>query len=338
MKAFSKKPKFKIGILAAPSRIFIDFYNTSSRISFDSISLTSNNIIRGIRSGKFSHDTFRIVFDLFNKTNYLVSESDDNITITIFKPTEQIVSTPTPIPTSTPSETYTPIPIPTKKGKWIIILDPGHGGKDPGAIGKYGTREKNIVLSVALKLKTALEKSGFMVYLTRSSDIFIPLQQRPRFANAKNGDLFISIHVNSAPKNTKASGIETFYLSSKYSDPAARDVAKRENVSSFEGKPLSEKELIGLILSDLLLTVNIEDSSKFAGFVEKALTRYTKLPVRGVKTAPFIVLKGLKMPAVLIELGFVSNPIQEKLLKTADFQNKVVRAVTSAVKFFFKSH
>ncbi len=334
---FSKLPTFKIGILSSPPRIFIDLYNTLSRISLGEIPINSS-IVEKIRSGRFTSTTLRVVFDLTGKSSYTYKKEKDTLVISIFSP-EKAEITSTPIPentvTSTPSVKWTP---PQSHKKKVIILDPGHGGKDPGAIGKYGTQEKDLVLSIGLRLKALLEKSGFKVYMTRSGDRFIPLQDRPRFANKKNGDLFISLHINSAPFNTRASGIETFYLSSRYSDPDAKKVAKRENTSSFTGKPLTEDELIKLILSDLLLSVNIEDSSKFAGLVEKQLTRYVNLPVRGVKTAPFIVLKGLKMPAVLVELGFISNPKEEKLLKTREFQLKLAKGITSAVKLFFRSY
>ncbi len=340
---FSKKPEIKVGKLSSPPRIFVDLYNTSSRVVFDDIPINSS-IIKGIRSGRFTPSIFRIVFDLTQDTHYTTQINGNNMILSIFY-NEEDMSQQTPLPslTNTPSSNInTPPPVkwtpPQNHKKKIIILDPGHGGKDPGAIGRYGTKEKNIVLSVALRLKKMLEQNGYTVYMTRSSDRFIPLQERPRIANKKNGDLFISIHINSAPRNTKASGIETFYLSSRYSDPQAKEVAKRENTSSFTGKPLTEDELIKLILSDLLLTVNIEDSSKFAGLLEKQLTRYVKLPVRGVKTAPFIVLKGLKMPAVLVELGFISNPKEESLLKTKDFQLKLAKGITSAVKLFFRGY
>ncbi len=340
---FSKKPEVKVGKLSSPPRIFVDLYNTSSRVSFDDIPINST-IVKGVRSGRFTSSIFRVVFDLVEDSYYTTQVNNNDLILTIFYK-ESSLAQPTPLSsmTETPSpDTNTPPPIkwtpPQNHKKKIIILDPGHGGKDPGAIGRYGTKEKNIVLSVALRLKKILEQSGYTVYMTRSSDRFIPLQERPRIANRKNGDLFISIHVNSAPKNTKASGIETFYLSSRYSDPQAKEVAKRENTSSFTGKPLTEDELIKLILSDLLLTVNIEDSSKFAGLLEKQLTRYVKLPVRGVKTAPFIVLKGLRMPAVLVELGFISNPKEESLLKSRDFQLKLAKGIASSVKLFFRGY
>ncbi len=330
---FSKKPEIKVGKLINPPRIFVDLYNTSSRVAFGDIPINSE-IVERVRSGRFTSSILRVVFDLRTDGYYTTSEAGKDFILSIYPSKTEVVQ-PTPLPgiTSTPSVQWTP---PKEHKKKIIILDPGHGGKDPGAIGRYGTREKNIVLSIALRLKSILEQNGFTVYMTRSSDTFIPLQKRPQIANRKNGDLFISIHVNSAPRNTKASGIETFYLSSRYSDPQAKEVAKRENTSSFTGKPLSEEELIRLILSDLLLTVNIEDSSKFAGIVEKQLTKYVRLPVRGVKTAPFIVLKGLKMPAVLVELGFISNPKEETLLKTKDFQTKLAKGIASAVKLFFR--
>ncbi len=331
---FSKRPEFKVGSLPSPPRIFLDLYNTSSRVALGNISVNSK-VVSGVRTGRFTASILRIVFDLTGEAKYTI-EKDKNTIVVAIRPIAVVPGsqTPTPAPevTSVPLK-WTPPPEHKKK---IIILDPGHGGKDPGAIGRGGTKEKDLVLSIGLRLKTILEQNGFTVYMTRMSDRFIPLQERPRIANKKNGDLFISLHINSAPRNTKASGIETFYLSSRYSDPTAKEVAKRENTSSFTGKPLTEDELIKLILSDLLLTVNIEDSSKFAGLVEKQLTRYVKLPVRGVKTAPFIVLKGLKMPAVLIELGFISNPREENLLKTRDFQLKLAKGITSAVKLFFK--
>ena len=214
-----------------------------------------------------------------------------------------------------------------------VVIDPGHGGKDTGAIGKGGTREKDLTLAIARKLKRHLEAMGLEVLLTRDKDVFLDLEERTRFANDKQADLFVSIHVNAA-ENRKARGIETYTLNLN-SDRYAMRLAARENASS--------KKRIGdlqFILADLATKANTDDSVRLARLVQSEMvTRLRKTwgdSVRdlGVKQALFFVLVGAKMPAILVEASFVSNDEEEKRLRSEKYQEETARAIADGVRRF----
>ncbi len=207
-----------------------------------------------------------------------------------------------------------------------IVIDPGHGGHDTGTIGPTGLMEKDVVLDVALRLAKLLhERLGAEVILTRSTDVFIPLEERTAIANEKGADLFISIHAN-ASHDESARGIETYYLNFT-SDPHALEVAARENATSQE----SVHELRDLI-KKIALTEKVEESHEFATRVQTA--EYARLgrasgvqKNRGVKRAPFVVLIGANMPSILSEIAFLSNPRDERLLRKGDYRQKIAQAL-----------
>ncbi|MFO7896887.1 MAG: N-acetylmuramoyl-L-alanine amidase [Candidatus Cloacimonadales bacterium] len=219
-----------------------------------------------------------------------------------------------------------------------IVIDPGHGGKDPGAVGySRKTYEKDITLKVAQKLKNHLEKNlEVEVYLTRSRDEFISLQARTEFANQNEADLFISLHCN-AHRNSKAKGVEVYYLSTATTDEA-RAVEALENsvVYDFEGGEAAVQQYNDLefILADMAQNEHLEESYKLSTYLQDNLVLKTQNYDRGVKQANFYVLRGAYMPAVLIEIGFLSNPEDEKKLKTEQYQNKVVQSIYESVKLF----
>ena len=211
-----------------------------------------------------------------------------------------------------------------------VIIDPGHGGHDTGTIGRSGIMEKDIVLDVAKRLAALIEEQfGSEVILTRTDDTFVPLEQRTAFANEKRADLFLSIHVNSSRLRTVA-GVETFYLNFSTS-PADLEVAARENASSQK----TVHELTEL-LEKIALKDKIEESREFASAVQTAV-----FPVsakgnahaknRGVKKAPFVVLIGASMPSVLAEIGFVSNPREESLMRKPEHRQKLAEALYKGV-------
>jgi len=203
-----------------------------------------------------------------------------------------------------------------------IVIDPGHGGKDPGTIGKYyKTKEKNIVLDIAKKLKFYLKKyTKLEVYMTREKDIYIPLEQRTAYANSKRADLFISIHANSAA-NRKAYGLSTFWLNFT-TDPHSIRIAASENASSQR----SIWELRSL-LKKITLTSKLIESKIFAKKVQYStlgyIRKFYKYPDYRVRKAPFYVLIGASMPAVLVETGFLSNKTNELLLRSNRFRSRL---------------
>ena len=211
-----------------------------------------------------------------------------------------------------------------------IFLDPGHGGHDTGTIGPSGLLEKDLVLDVALKLKTLIEeKLGGEVVLTRNDDTFIPLEARTEMANLHQADLFISIHANSS-RNKRIRGIETFFLNFATS-PDVEELAARENATS-------QKTIFELqdLIQKIALKEKIDESKEFARAVQKSmsdslLSSKTTGRNRGVKQAPFIVLIGAQMPSILTEISFLSNPSDEKMLQTGTYRLKVAEALLSGI-------
>jgi N-acetylmuramoyl-L-alanine amidase len=211
-----------------------------------------------------------------------------------------------------------------------IVVDAGHGGHDTGTIGPNGLREKDLVLDVALRLGKLLQsKLGADIVYTRDDDTFIPLETRTAIANQNQADLFISIHANSSP-DPEARGIETYYLNFT-SSPDALEVAARENA-------VSEKSIHELqdLVKKIALKEKIEESREFAADVDKSLhlglmARSPGLKDRGVKKAPFIVLIGANMPSILAEISFVSNPTDERKLKTPEYRQKIAESLYRGV-------
>ena len=217
-----------------------------------------------------------------------------------------------------------------------VVIDAGHGGHDTGSIGPGGLREKDLVLDIAFRLGELVEsRLGAEVIFTRTDDQFIALEERPKLANISQADLFVSVHANSSRlKNIR--GVETYYLSFTTSS-SAMAVAARENAAAQR----SIHELRGL-LSKIALTEKIQESREFAGQVQNALysglSKETKgLRNRGVRKAPFMVLIGAEMPAVLAEVGFLSNPSDEKLLKASGYRQKVAEHIFKGVEKYANS-
>jgi len=215
--------------------------------------------------------------------------------------------------------------------KKIIVIDPGHGGEDPGAIGPNGTKEKDINLTIAKKLASLLEESGYTVYLTRDSDVFIPLVDRTNFANEKNADLFISIHCNaSIKKNT--GGFEIYFLSETASDPGAMATQALENsVIKLEGLPTKKREKLQELLWSMVVNEFMNEASELSSFITKEVTKRTKIENRGIKQAGFYVLRGAQMPAVLVECAFISNKEEEAKLRSRRFQEQIADSIYSGI-------
>ena len=218
-----------------------------------------------------------------------------------------------------------------------VVIDAGHGGHDPGAIGPTGLKEKDVNLRIAKALKQKLDKDGekfgiTKVYLTRSTDKFIPLEERTAIAKKHGADLFISIHCNAA-RNKQAYGIETYYLSLT-KDKAALAVAARENASTSISRSEMDK-----VLKQYLLGAKIEESRSLAGLVQNSVVtnvsaKYPPVKNKGVKKAPFIVLIGADIPSILVETSFITNPRDEKRLKNNDYVNKIADGIFAGVQRF----
>ncbi|MBN8706272.1 MAG: N-acetylmuramoyl-L-alanine amidase [Bacteroidetes bacterium] len=235
----------------------------------------------------------------------------------------------------------TPVPVksdPHMKDKWaldVIVLDAGHGGKDPGTIGKKGTREKDVTLGVVLKLGKKIEKefSDIKVVYTRDEDVFIPLDKRGKIANQAKGKLFISVHCN-ANKKKDINGVESYFLGLNKSDEAL-EVSKRENAVILDEDNYEEKykdfNEENLILLTMAQSAFLEQSEKIAINVSKYVSDHADRDNRGVKQAGFMVLWTPSMPSILIETGFLSNLDEEKFLSSEKGQQKVADAIFKAI-------
>ena len=227
------------------------------------------------------------------------------------------------------------------KERWrldTVVLDAGHGGKDPGAIGKYGTKEKDVALDITKRTGRLLEKSGIKVVYTRDEDVFIPLLNRTKIANDSNGKLFVSIHAN-ANKNRKVQGFETFLLRPGKSQDAI-EVASRENsVISLEEFTDQYEDLTGeaLIMATMAQSMFMKESEDLASIIQMELDKRLNTPNRGVKQAGFYVLIGASMPNALVEVGFISNPSEEKKLREKAHKQKIAEAIYQAIKHFKQS-
>jgi N-acetylmuramoyl-L-alanine amidase len=255
-------------------------------------------------------DTTRLVLDLFGAP-------------------EPAAPGPEPAAPGTPEA---PPPLPTSNVRTIVI-DPGHGGTEDGARGSKGTLEKAVTLAVARRLKTALEtRLGARVLLTRDDDRVVALDERAAFANNNKADLFISLHANASLRRT-AAGAEVFYLTLDRADEEARRVAESEGVAMpvFGG---GTRE-IDVILWEMAQVQHLTRSAAFAQLVEARLRGAVPVSPRAIQQAPFRVLVGANMPAVLVEVGYISNPEQESAMAAAPFQSRLAQALTDAVAAFF---
>ncbi len=214
-----------------------------------------------------------------------------------------------------------------------IVIDPGHGGKDPGAIGRRGTKEKDVVLKIAHKLAKELHKNlKTRVILTRYHDIFLPLAERTAIANREKADLFISIHCNASLKS-RTKGFEIYFLSDEASDEEAQAVANMENAVMALEERTEERNELSSILWSLTMNEFMNESSDICSLVSSEVDRRLRtMDNRGVKQAGFTVLRGAKMPAILVEVGFISNRSEERKLKSSKFQKNLVESVCEGVK------
>ncbi len=234
-----------------------------------------------------------------------------------------------------------PPPVPTAvqaPGLPPIVIDPGHGGEDTGTVAESGYTESRLVLDVALKVRDALRKKkpDLPVKLTREEDRYVPLQERMALANHLGARLFVSIHANSAPRKT-ARGVETYLLSTEASDAEARKLALAENaVLEKEGKN-PDDPLFQTLLS-LASTEQIKASEELAILVHTHLTGALKTENRGVRQAPFFVLSRAQMASVLVEIGFLSNVEDTKLLGTSQYQEKIAQALAEAILEYDARH
>lgn len=316
---------FSKNFLSNPDRIYFDLINATLKDKKKINIPVNNSILNIIRAGQFQSDVVRVVLDLkeYRKFDVFFLENPPRFVIDIFGK-EEIEAPATFIPDI---------------AKRKIVIDPGHGGHDPGAIGPNGLFEKDVVLDIALKLKKILIKDGtYEVFLTRETDIFVPLEERTAFANKKNADLFISIHANASFRR-QAKGVET-YLLNWTDDEEAMRVAARENAISFKKMKEMHKQMdiVQVITSDLLRQNKRDESVKLANYIQRSIidTLNNSYDL-GVKQALFYVLFGAKMPSVLVEVSFISNPEEEGLLSKESYRTQIADAIAKGINTYFTS-
>ena len=276
--------------------------------------------------------------DSFKSYKLLTLADPPRLVIDVVPATE-----PRPIPRAEPSgDLMFPLPTPQQplqprtKSYTTIVIDPGHGGRDPGARGQQGTEEKDITLKVALKLRDLLKQQrGIHVLMTRERDEFVELEDRAKFANGQEADLFVSIHVNSHPQRS-VKGLEIYHFG-EAKDQRALEVAAREN-----GTPLNSTG-VGweYLVADLLTAKKIEASLELAWTTKEAMVanlngQYAMVD-HGVKTAPFYVLRFTSMPSILAEIAYISNTGEEDLLRTTRFTSRVAEALMGGITSFLAS-
>jgi len=328
--------------LFTPDRIYVDIYQAKlNAILHNKVISVSNGYVSKIRIAQKNSTTVRIVVDLdFEEIKrYQVFHLFDPFRIVIDIYPDYADLTPPPAKATKPAQ-------PTKSGYSMarqlglgvgrIVIDPGHGGKDPGAIGRKGTQEKGVVLDVSKRLQKLIDNNTELeVVLTRESDIYVPVETRPILANQKRADLFISIHANANPKKSY-SGIATFYLNFP-SDASVMEVAAMENATST--KNISE---MNNILREILREDKLKESRELANKIQSSLVghlskNYKNVTDLGVKGGPFWVLIGGDMPSILVEISHLSNSREENHLRTPEYRQKIAQAIYQGILEYINS-
>lgn len=219
----------------------------------------------------------------------------------------------------------------------VIVIDPGHGGKDPGAIGYKSYREKVIVLDISKKLRDILKSRGYRVFMTRDNDRFLKLSERTVYANKRNADLFVSIHANAVAKKNanKVYGIECYFLDKSRSSTAKRVAAKENSADMSEMDVYGKESFLNTLSSH-----NIVASNKLAIDLQGSMLRilrksYSNIKDGGVRSAPFWVLVGAQMPSVLVEVGFITNPTEAQRLVNAEYQKRIATGLADGIERYF---
>lgn len=334
---------YKLLSLSNPDRLVVDIENAHLVRFFDR-SLLQGSPIKDIRSGSHDHNKLRIVFDLKNQVNVQPSllTTDQHhsyyrlrLDLTWRSPIaprlkrEASVQSPRPVELS---------PLPSRSAQVIVVIDPGHGGKDPGATGPNGAHEKDIVLQISRDLQKEINRqAGFHAYLTREGDYYLTLRQRLAIARHYKPDMFIAIHAD-AYRGTRAYGASVFALSQRgATSEAARWLAKNENESELMGGvDLTDKNnLLKSVLINLSQTATIHASLNIGQQIIDALGDVGALHHHRIEQAAFVVLKSPDIPSLLVETGFITNPQEERKLVSWSYQSRLAIALTQGIHDYF---
>lgn len=347
--------RFQHFLLDNPNRLVVDIQNANINTVLQGISkkvLADDPFIRSIRVGQNTPTTVRIVIDLKQSVHpqvfalapvggfkhrlvmdlypHGVDVNDPMMALLNGNPTSGA---------SRPSRTASNPPSSSNKGRRpVVVIDPGHGGEDPGAISKGGLQEKNVVLSISREVKKRLEAMGYTVYMTRNEDVFIPLGVRVAKARANKADLFVSIHADSFTSPT-ARGTGVYILNPRgASSAAAKFLAQTQNnADAIGGVRTSGNRHVDNALLDMAQTATMRDSRKLGQAVLTELGKLNQLHKGRVDEANFAVLRAPDIPSILVETAFLSNPIEEKLLADASFRIRCAQAIATGVQKYVNS-
>ena len=324
----SEPGEFLKNRISNPDRLYFDLMNTTIAKELKTSLPIGDGILKAVRVGQFKSDTVRVVLELEEIADFNAFILDDPARFVIDVYGKEKIKKPD---------------ILIEKRK--IVIDAGHGGHDPGAVGLKGLYEKDVVLDIALKLEKILSSDPLNeVFLTREADVFIPLEERTVIANKKNADFFVSIHANASPKR-KAKGIET-YLLNWTDDEEAMKVAARENrISLKKMKAMNRKmqiDVLDIIKSDLMRQNKRDESVKLAHYIQQSMVSTldngdNNILDLGVKQALFYVLFGARMPSVLVEVSFISNPEEEKLLSEESYRMQIAKSIAEGLNKYLTS-
>ena len=336
--------QYKTFSLSAPERVIIDLSGAGLSGDFSQLML-KNSGITSIRSGHFGTNDTRIVLDLASpmQLNSFLLPPQNGQGHRLVLDLSSITQAPRQI-AAEPAPLVAPVDKAHPRRDIIVVVDPGHGGKDPGAVGSKGQREKDVVLSIAQLLAKRLKREkGFDVKLVRNDDFFVPLRKRVEIAHKHNADMFISVHADAAPRIT-ASGASVYALSEGGATSAtARFMAQRENGADLLGATtllnLKDKDpmLAGVIL-DMSMNATIASSLQLGSSILGSLEGITTLHQKRVEQAGFAVLKSPDVPSILVETGFISNTRDAERLVTARHQQAVADGLFDGLKKYFQKN
>lgn len=318
--------EFSKNRISNPDRLYFDLMNTTIAREIKTSLPVGDGILKTVRAGQFKHNIVRVVLDLeeIADFNVFILDSPARLVIDVHGK-EKMKKTDTAI------------------FRRRIVIDPGHGGHDPGAVGLRGLYEKDVVLDIALKLKKILLSNPLNeVFLTRETDVFLPLEERTAIANKKGADLFVSIHANASPRR-KTKGVETYLLNWTDNEEAMRVAARENHISLKKMKEMHRQmDVLDIIKSDLIRQNKRDESIKLAHYIQKSIVstlnnnREDTLDL-GVKQALFYVLFGARMPSILVEVSFISNPEEERLLSSDSYRMQIAEAIAEGLNKYITS-
>ncbi|MCB1198424.1 MAG: N-acetylmuramoyl-L-alanine amidase [Deltaproteobacteria bacterium] len=328
------------------ARFFVDLFPVTTTPQFALPEIDDNLWVQKIRVGKNTPDKIRLVLDLTSlgeKQAFTVTKNSKGLLIAAVGNPSEVPD----VPVITKVESTKSVPI-LKKNKdktYRIVIDPGHGGADPGASGVKGTKEKNVVLAISKLVRTQLSKNKqYITFMTREKDKTLQLQERTLYANTKGGDLFVSIHANASPRRS-AKGVSTYFLNNADDQESLR-VAMRENgeldPSNLRVPSGSDDYYLEIMKASMIKNFHTTQSTDLARAVQKKMMqylspKYSEVVNLGVRSARFYVLTGAKMPSILVETSFISNPTEEKRLTSPDYQEKLSQAIVEGIEAYVAS-